>query len=735
MAHRPTWTRCAGLLCLITLLLAGPPTLAAAPDADPADLIAYSHQTADRVTPLPGSARAYADAKAMIARGEPAAALKRLKGNSGGLLADRVALLKGDAWLALGDKPEAKAAYRRAIETARVESVVLLAARGLVDVHGQLKDYEGQLAYIDALLTVRRIKRRDNLLLSRAMVLRALGRHEEAARQAWSILLDYPSGRSARQAEQLLLGLKKRGVKLPTSSARIELARIRNLIRSRSWGPAEKAIEALEKAQPKLRRALDMKRAKLYERRRYRDDEAKILTKLYKEGLNEDDGAAILFRLGRLSMAADNDKMALAYFDELKDKYPRASQRDQGEYLAGWIPYNAGEYSTAVQRMLAFAADNPKSGKRTEALWWAGWASYLGEDHGRSRSAFEQLIQDHPTSTLVPHARYWIGRIRHRAGEGELAKAAYREVLKEAPLSYYGFWAAARLEELGETTLLAAPPPSSPPATMRAVLARLGPSRPTNLDRAVMLHAAGLDKVSLEELSEAERFLRKVRDTEGCTMVADMLTQLGAHHMAFRTASRITAGGGDLQTGEPWAWRAWRHAYPSAYDRAVKTAEEAHNVDQHLILSIMRTESHYRPWVRSHAGARGLMQLMPKTAKAIGRKAEGGRRHAARYRNPDSNIWLGTWYLKQLLERFDGQYPAAIGSYNAGPKAMERWLRDFSGRPMDEFVERIPYRETRRYVRRVIETLFVYRRLYGGEPPKLITKIRDVRAEPGDVAF
>lgn len=702
---------------------------------NPAALIKYAAQPADRVTPLPGTARPYAQAKAQLARGEPAAALKLIKGQSGGILADRVALLRGDAWLALGKKKKAQAAYLKAIEVARVESVALHSARGLIDVHRQLKDRKGQLAYVDALLTVKRISRRSNLLLSRAQILMALGRNEEAAAQAWTILLDYPTGRSARAAEPLLQRLKKRGIKMPASNSRIELARIRNLIGSRAWVRAEKAINALEKAKPRLRRALDMKRAKLYEKRRYRGDEMEILLKLRKEGLTADDGAAILYRLGKLAMAKDLDSQAIGYFDELRTLYPKSKLRKTGQYLAAWIPYNAGQHATAVDRMLAFASENLKSSKRDEALWWAGWAAYLGKDPARAQLGFEQLIKEHPTSTLVPHARYWIGRIHHKAGESDLAKESYRAVLKKAPLSYYGFWSAERLGQLGETTVLSAPPPSPAPASMRQVLARLGPGRPSNLDRAVQLHAANLDAEALEELSEAERFLRRVKDTEGRTMIADMLTQLGAHHMAFRTATRITADGGALQTGQDWAWRAWRHAYPSAFARAVKLAEKAHDVDGHLVLSIMRTESHYRPWVRSHAGARGLMQLMPNTAKLIGKKAEGGRRHAARFKDPNSNVWLGTWYLKQLLARFDGQLAAAIGAYNAGPGAMDRWVRDFHDRPLDEFVERIPYRETRRYVRRVLETLMVYRRLYGGETHTLLSTVRPVKPPETAVSF
>lgn len=715
--------------------LAEPTPAPSGEERDPAALIAYEHRTADRVTPLPGSARPFAEAKRQLARGEPKAALDALKGAPTGLLRDRVALLRGDALLALGKTKAAEKAYLEAIAQARVESVALLGARGLVDVYRQLDAPQRELDYVEALLSVRRISRRPSLMMRRAAVLRRLGRLEEAGQVAWRVLLDYPTARDAKEAEALLSRLAKRGVELPSSSARIELARIRNLIASRAWTRAEQAIEALEAANPKLSRALDMKRAELAKRQRRRAEETEILLKLKKDGLTDDDGPAILYRLGHLALNLDDNPAALRYFDELEAKYPDSDEADRGAYLAGWIPYNDGDYEEATRRMLAFAAARPRSGKVTEALWWAGWSAYVGKDHGRARRAFEQLIEDHPTSGLVPHARYWIGRIRQQANEPELARAAYRAVLESAPMSYYGFWSAARLEELGETTVLSPPPPSPPPASLREVLARLGASRPTNIDRGILLFAAGLEDETREELTEAGRFLRKVRDTEGRTMVADMLRQLGAHHMAFRIAARITADGAELERGEPWSWRAWRHAYPLAFEDEVKAAAKAHDVDPHLVLSIMRTESHYRPGARSPVGARGLMQLMPRTARLIGRKADGGRRHAARYRHPESNVWLGAWYVARLLERFEGQLPAAIGSYNGGPRAMEGWLDELDGRPIDEFVERIPYRETRRYVRRVLETLMIYRRLYGGDLPKLVAHIRDVDPEAGAVRF
>lgn len=688
-------------------------------------------KTAGIEKPLPGSARPYAQAKKALARGRPQDALKALARSKFDLLRDREALVKGDALLALGRKKAAKKAYLEALENAQLEHTALLAARGLVNVLGQLEQRKKQLEYVELLLTYRRIARKPSLMWKKAEILRSLGRNEEAAVAAWRLMLDYPTARSAKSADRMLRELKRKGVKVPTTSDSLELSRINNLIRSRSFDRAESAMKVLEKRNKKLKKHLTRLRAKLFEKQRKRAEEREILEGLVKAGLEGLDGPEILFRLGRIGMATDDDKLALQWFDELEKRHPDSSEAAKGAYLAGWIPYNSGDYAESTKRMLVFAERRPKHSKTTEALWYAGWSAYLSGDDGRARRAFTQLMSDHPTSSLVPHARYWLGRIHHRNKDVEAAKAEYREVLSAKPLSYYGFWSMARLEELGEVPVLNPPPPKPKRATLTQAIKLLGADRPTSIDRAVALHREGLSSEVLQELQEADKALKKVRNTRGRTMVADLLHTLGAHHLAFRIGMRIANDGGDLVTGEPYAWRAWRHAYPRAFDRYVDNASKRHEVDEDLVLAIMRTESHFRPYVRSHAGARGLMQLLPTTARRIGKRDRSARVHASRFRKPESNIWLGTWYLRQLLERYDGQTPAAIGAYNAGPGAMDQWLDRFGGMPLDEFVERIPYRETRRYVRRVLETYMVYRRLDGKDPPQLITKL-EKRAPPED---
>jgi soluble lytic murein transglycosylase len=700
---------------------------AAVAAADPKTLLGVEPGPAGSASLIPTSARRYAEAKRYLARGKPAQALRALERYDAPLFEDRIALLRGDALLALGDPTKAADAYRAALARAQVKSVAIGAARGLVDALGQLGRHEEQLLYVEALLLEPGMTRRPQLTFQKAEVLTKLGRGAEAVTVFWSIMIDFPTSPLVKAAEKELERAKKRGIDAPVTTTRLELARVKGLARAGS-GQAERAMDALVKKAPDLEVEVALIRADMYQRQRRRGEEARTLEALLSKTLTEKTQAMVLSRLGRLAMSRDDDATALAFFDRLRGLHPKDPDSVEGQYLAAWIPYNVGRFEESAERMLEFAETYPKSKRRTEALWFAAWASYLEKKDGRARRVFEQLLEEHPKTILAPNAHYWLGRIRHRANELDLARQEYRKVLEIAPLSYYGFWAAERLAELGEETVLNPPPPESGPVPVKQVIAILGESRPLLIDRAIALHAADLRNEALEELTASAKYLRRIKDTRGRTMVADLLHRLGAHNLAFRVAMVIAYDGGDLVTGEPYAWRAWRHAYPRAFEPEVIEASKAHEVDDDLVLSIMRTESHFRPNVTSPAGAKGLMQLMPGTAKQIGGRADGGKAHAARFESPRSNVWLGTYYLGSLLERYGDNVGLAAGAYNGGPGAMDEWVEKFRGMPYDEFVERVPYRETRRYMRRVVETYFIYLRLAGQPIPKLSAV---VAIEPG----
>lgn len=704
------------------------------PGEDSSRKIEVSSRTAGSTTLLGSPVRPYAEARKLLARGQPAAALKALSKSTGDLFEDREALVRADALLALGDRKKAKEQYLFALEKAQLESVAFSAARGLINVLGLLDQKQEQLAWVDVLLD-KNAARRVNLLMQKAQIQRDLGQFQASADTAWRIARDFPASKLASQALVMLRELEKKGAKVPGVAPKIDLTRIRNLVSGGALDKALSELAVLEKAQPKMKITLALERAEILKRKKQKMDEFELLYGLYKAGgFDAGEEADLLYRLGKNSLSRDDNLGAQKFFDELYVKHGEDSRASEGQYLAAWVSYNAGDFVQASERMIKYASQFKKAANRSEALWFAGWSAFLDKKDGLARRSFEQLIEEHPQSDLSPQARYWIGRIKQRGGDDEGAKDAYRQVLGRTPLSYWGFWSMARLEQYGEKTVLDAPPETKE-SPLAKIVAMLGPDRPINIDRAIALHNADLKNEALDELTAANTYLRKIKDTAGRTMVADLLQSLGAHYMAYLVGASIALDGGDLVSGKPYAWRAWRHAYPRAFDKEVKISSAAHDVNTELILSIMRTESSFRPTIKSPVGAYGLMQLMPGTAAQIGRSESIARPHAARYKNPDSNVWLGGWYLAQLLNRYDGQLAPAIGAYNAGPGAMDKWMTNFGGLELDEFVERVPYRETRRYIRRVLETYMVYRRLSGQPGIQLAGKVRGTAAPAGSVAF
>ncbi len=152
--------------------------------------------------------------------------------------------------------------------------------------------------------------------------------------------------------------------------------------------------------------------------------------------------------------------------------------------------------------------------------------------------------------------------------------------------------------------------------------------------------------------------------------------------------------------------------YPAAFKSRVKTLSQKTSVPEMLVFSVMREESHFRTEVESVAGAVGLMQLMPQTAKYIG-KTIGLKVNLENLVEPELNLKLGTTYLKRLLKRYKGNKFYTLAAYNGGPTNVKRWIKRAKSKDIDYFVESITFNETQNYVRRVMRSFYIYQKLYG----------------------
>jgi soluble lytic murein transglycosylase len=225
-----------------------------------------------------------------------------------------------------------------------------------------------------------------------------------------------------------------------------------------------------------------------------------------------------------------------------------------------------------------------------------------------------------------------------------------------------------------------------------------------------------------EALAELDALARRGPPRPVAGPLAELAAFAGDAELPFRVA-RDALGPGP---------RSLRWLYPEAVPGLDPGVLAAAGVEAHLALAVLRRESAFRAGARSAAGAVGLMQLVPSTAARLATLGGLPDRLAPRLDDPAHSAGLGVHYLALLLDRFGDPAPA-LAAYNAGPAAASRWAAERAGQPLDEWVESIPYRETRGYVKSVLAAREVYRRLAGD--PESLDPARPVPAPGTGVAF
>jgi soluble lytic murein transglycosylase len=267
--------------------------------------------------------------------------------------------------------------------------------------------------------------------------------------------------------------------------------------------------------------------------------------------------------------------------------------------------------------------------------------------------------------------------------------------------SYYAGLAEERLGRPSSATVTALPADDTPPPFPATLTG-------THAERARILAGLGWRRLARRELDALGS------DVSSHELI-DAYQSVGAISAALRVARDVWRDSSNTPH---------RDLYPLGYWETVRSAAERHQLDPFLVVSLIRQESLFEPQAVSPADARGLMQLMPATARELSR--EGGQPvdRAALFQ-PDVNVDLGTTLLARLLVRYDGSSAKALAAYNAGQDAVAKWERRYGEREKDEFVELISYRETRDYVKAVLRNYRLYRRLYApsdsatsaGSPP------------------
>jgi soluble lytic murein transglycosylase-like protein/TolA-binding protein len=414
---------------------------------------------------------------------------------------------------------------------------------------------------------------------------------------------------------------------------------------------------------------------------------------------------AALFRLASLLWNRDDDAAALRCFDEFRQRYPENRQAPGALYAIGRIHQGAGHTTLAISALTDLVQHYPESPLSTEARWRIGWIHYLAADWPAAATGFS-LLARHTQGREHDEATYWYARTLEHAGRLAAARQSYQGVIDADPTGYYSLWAQGRLTSSAPDLQALLTPIAITSAPVALDLAAPAPlADGFHLQRAHELQATGIYSLARGELAAVERDHHD--DPSTLRYLLGAYQSVDGFSAALRLARRL-----DDRTGLSPSERE-RLLYPLAFWTTVQREAETEAVDPLLVMAVMRQESLFDPEARSTANARGLMQLLPATARRI-----AGEDHSSDDEDdltqPDVNIHLGVRYLRALLDDFNGDPLKAVAAYNAGEGAVRKWERQFAHLEADEFVESITFRETRDYVKRVLANYGKYRSLYQG---------------------
>jgi soluble lytic murein transglycosylase len=309
---------------------------------------------------------------------------------------------------------------------------------------------------------------------------------------------------------------------------------------------------------------------------------------------------------------------------------------------------------------------------------------------------------------------YFLGRLAEDRKDYPSAKIFYEQILSRFPGYFYATQARDRLAQrsvaaaVGSTETLAFV--QSIPFPDRAAPGRfdVDPSTAVRLDRAQLLTSAALDLLAETELRFAAR--RDARPEAVAMELARIATRRGAPEQGLRYVKAFASGYLHWElTDAPDEF--WRFAYPMPYQDSIEKHARSRNLDPSLMAGLIRQESEFNPRAVSRANAIGLTQVRPPTGRAISRRLKLPYTTSKLYR-ADFNLQLGAYHLRQMIDSLDGDLAAALAAYNAGKSRADRWLTWGPFREPAEFIETIPFTETRDYVQTVLRNADMYRRLY-----------------------
>ncbi len=398
--------------------------------------------------------------------------------------------------------------------------------------------------------------------------------------------------------------------------------------------------------------------------------------------------ARALLRDGRVSAARSNLQGVLNKSNA--SKLTRAG----AAYMLGDLEQDAGNHAKAREYFRKAVQEYPTSEPAANAYMRLGLRALVDKDYKEAIRLFDQYKRTHARTNYAAQAAYWAARAHLFAGEDSIGREFMRDVVSIDPFSYYGIQAADFLK----IPLPKVPRGADTPEEVR--------QQATGAVRRLTL----LRSLNLSEAAGYERDRTRAWITERPYGLHALVEEMQAQG---HVSEGITLAWRVRDQDKQWTERTLKMIYPFPYQDVIVKNARLQKQDPYLIAALIRQESMFNPTVRSNAGAIGLMQVMPRTGASVARRIGIRNYSTSRLTDPEVNVRIGAEHFGNLMSEYGNNLELVIASYNAGMTPVSRWRTLPHLNDMEIFTERIPYAETREYVKILKRNRRMYTHLYG----------------------
>lgn len=616
-------------------------------------------------------------------------------------LGDYVAYYLGDAYQKTGHNAEALATLTgfssNFPDSLLIRDAHLVYASTLFD--------EGRFQEAAALLEKDRLPVRSDIELALGRDYAALGDKQKASDAFRNVYFNMPNSFEADAAGTELRKLAVTG-SLVERRTRADL-----LFKTKHYSDAAQDYRDLLGESPATNRTeLQLALATSLEKSGRSKDSRQILTSM---GAQQGDAEAQrLYLLSETARSTSDEKSVLETLNQLRQFGPTSPWLEQALLSAGNMYLLKRDYDHAIDYFRELQQRFPTGNRASYAHWKAAWLTFRQERTEEARKGFENQIALYPDSAEIPAALYWRARIAEEENNPAMSRAFYQKLVDRFRNYYYAEMARKRLKGLpaasGDASQYALLDHVAPLSTTVKIAAADPPDDNLRVARAKLLSNGGLADMAVRELQAAA-------SQEGGSWAPPEMAQIyqdigrydrGIEIMKRNTPNYFAVDIPDLP--RPY----WEALFPKAYWTDLRKFSVQNGLDPFLVASLIRQESEFNAGALSHANAVGLMQLLPKTGKTVAKQVKLKGYKAPQLFTPAVNLELGTRYFKDMVDKYDGQFEYALAAYNAGTDRVADWLGEGHYRDPQEFVESIPFTETREYVQAILRNANVYKQLY-----------------------